>query len=40
MMALMTTAAADAAAASGWQHVTVMVVALAVLVHSLVRHNR
>lgn len=39
-MAQMTTAAVDAAAASGWLHVTVIVVALSVLVHSLVRHNR
>ncbi|MFK4693568.1 UNVERIFIED_CONTAM: hypothetical protein RKD43_006015 [Streptomyces graminofaciens] len=39
-MALMTTAAVDAAAASGWLHVTVIVVALSVLVPSLVRHNR
>lgn len=39
-MVLMTTAAADAAAAPGWLHVTVIVVALSVLVHSLSRHNR
>jgi hypothetical protein len=40
MMPLMRTAAAHPAAAPGWLHVTVMVVALTVLVHSLVRRNR
>jgi hypothetical protein len=39
-MVLMKTVAADAAAAPGWLHVMVIVVALSVLVHSLVRRNR